>query len=1127
MKFRTYQLSFAGGEISEPMAGRPDSRQYATGAALMRNMICRPQGAVTRRPGFQFVNTSFDTNIVTNLLPFVYSVDQALAVELGNEAIRFHTAGQTLRWARNIDLGASGYDTATDEITAIDDHGLVDDDAVRFLAEPGGTYPTGITVGTTYYAVVVDARSFTLLDAPSGSGGVPVVLSGSYTGYHRAYKGIELPRDWATAPSCPSANVSLSAGNGRWTVSDNSFQAGDKVRLTTTLGNLPTDVNGVQLQTGTTYYIESVDSASPSTWLRLSYTQGGAAIDFDSSGSGSGGSGTHTVHRYYEQGDLMFWDGTLTLTTPGVYYCSADHQQDPSDPGTDTANWFLQTADALLSVPAPYAVADVMDVKFAQSNDVMTLTHPGYPAYELRRLGALKWDLRVVAFEPPLAAPTGLSASSSRGERFTIYREDDGTQVGATAFISKYWAGDATYAPNFINTTPDIAVGDVVYMEYVSGTFANFASDGSNDGYYVANASFTASGSRVLNLRDPNTGLVLTHSPSQNNTGVLYLYVASQSAEREQEYVVTSVDDNRVESIASDPITVANILDVPGASNALSWTAVSGAVRYRVYKKQNGIYGFVGESEDATFTDDSIGPDLGDTPPIIDDSLSGTDYPRSVGYYQQRRVFAGTTLNPRKVLMTRSSTESGLTYSIPVKDDDRISFDLAARQAATVRHVVPMSELLLLAQSGEYRVGATDGGVITPSARDARQQTEIGCSDVRPQVVNANVVFCANRGGHVRELGYNWQAQGYVGGDLSMRAAHLFDDYSLLDSAYGKSPWPCLWFPSSSEKLLAMTYVPEEQIGGWHQHDTDGVIESVCVIPEGQFDTLYAVIQRTVNGATVRNIERMVPVSQDDTVTGVYSDASWVYSGVHNLGCAVKVSSAGGFTAGDTVTVALACGPTYTVPYNFFARTGEVGEEFELRSAGLKIRVRVTAYDTNSQATCELLSDLPEFMRNVWLTDWSYCWKTIPVTPYLEHLIGKTVQIVRDGVVESTQVVPGAGEILTLEGAGEKIRIGLAYTSEMQTLPVAVQMEAFARGRAKNINKAWLRVEDTAAGLQVGPSADDLVPVQQLDSAALTSGEVQTTLPPEWTQDGAVVLRQSEPLPATIIGLALEVSLGG
>jgi hypothetical protein len=62
---------------------------------------------------------------------------------------------------------------------------------------------------------------------------------------------------------------------------------------------------------------------------------------------------------------------------------------------------------------------------------------------------------------------------------------------------------------------------------------------------------------------------------------------------------------------------------------------------------------------------------------------------------------------------------------------------------------------------------------------------------------------------------------------------------TIADQAYMKSPWPVVWFVSSSGNLLGLTYIPEEQVGASHHHDTAGTFESIACVAEGVYDALY------------------------------------------------------------------------------------------------------------------------------------------------------------------------------------------------------------------------------------------------------------------------------------------------
>ncbi len=605
------------------------------------------------------------------------------------------------------------------------------------------------------------------------------------------------------------------------------------------------------------------------------------------------------------------------------YYCIA---ATTGNAPPNVTYWYPLPASGEYEIPTPYAEADLFDLHYVQSADVLTIVHPTYAPRELRRYGATNWQLATVSFASPIAAPTGQSATPS--------------------------AVDTTYTYN---------------------------------------------------------------------------------------YVVTAIDADGVsESVASAVATCTGNLFTTGFTVAIAWSAVATASRYNVYKLQGGLYGYIGQTTGLTITDDNIAPDLSKTPPIYDSAFSGTgNYPGAVSYFEQRRTLAGTTNKPQNIWMTKSGTESDMSYSLPTRDDDRIAFRVAAREANTIRHIVPMAGLILLTSGGEWRVTSVNSDAITPSSISVRPQSYVGASNVQPIIVNNTLLYCAARGGHVRELGYQQEAGGFITGDICLRAPHLFDGYTIADMAYSKAPQTIAWFVSSSGLLLGLTYVPEQQVGAWHWHDTDGVFESCAVVAEGDEDMLYVVVRRTINGTSKRYVERL-----HTRQFTVQADAFFVD-----------------------------CGLTYQGA----AATSITG---------------------------------------------------------LDHLEGKTVNILADGAVHPQRTVTGGA--ITLDAAASTVQVGLPITADLQTLPIAAPLRdgSFGQSHVKNVNKAWLRVY-RSSGIFVGPAFDKLREVKQRTDEpygsppALKSEEMSINLSPSWGDGGQVCIRQSDPLPLTIVCLTVEVELGG
>lgn len=482
----------------------------------------------------------------------------------------------------------------------------------------------------------------------------------------------------------------------------------------------------------------------------------------------------HTQGAVLLQGTPAAYNGA-TAYTPGDLVASGgvNYVNILASTGNAPPNatyWYAQPATGEYEIPSPYLQADLLDLHFEQSLDVLTITHTGYAPRELRRGGGTKWYFSVISFVSALAAPVAAAATATIG---------------------------------------------------------------------------TAGAGRALS------------------------------------YVVTAVGAGADESLVSNVVTSAAI-NLSGIGNyvTVTWAAVSGVLRYNVYKLEGGIYGFIGQASGLSFIDDNIAADTATCPPENVNPFPGAgDWPAAVGYHEQRRCFGGTTNKPQNFWGTRSGTESNLQTAIPTREDDSLQFKIAARKNQTIRHIVSMQDMLLLTASAEWRVRAADGGALTPATFSAKTQSFVGSSMVQPQLFNTTVVFCAARGGHVREMGFSNEAGGWITGDLSLRTPHRFDNKTILDAATSLSPYPIIWFVSSAGNLLSLTYVPEQNVGAWASHDTDGTFESVCCVAEGNEDVLYAVVNRTIGGVTKRYIERLATRQFATQADAFFVDCGLTYSG--------------------------------------------------------------------------------------------------------------------------------------------------------------------------------------------------------------------------------------------------------
>lgn len=436
----------------------------------------------------------------------------------------------------------------------------------------------------------------------------------------------------------------------------------------------------------------------------------------------------------------------------------------------DSTGWSAYSSGGktyrVYEITTPFLEADLFDLQYVQSADVLTLVHHDYAPRELQRHGNTNWVLTTISFTPAIGAPSNLSAS--------------GTGAGDT-----------------------------------------------------------------------------------------------------HEYVVTALLENSLEESVASASASAQADFEGGDKVDLSWDAVSTASAYKVYKLRGGIYGYIGHADGTSFTDDFIEANASEAPPKANNPFSGSgDYPNTVSYFEQRRVFANTLNNPQTVWMTRSGTESNLTGSIPSQDDDSLRFAIAARQLNEIRHVVPLSNLVLLTSGSEWRVGGQGAGALTPSTISARPQSYVGAARVQPIVAGNIVLYVAEKANQVRDLSYEFASDSYTGQDVTILSQHLVENNTIVDWAYARVPDSLVWSVRDDGALLSLTYKPNQEVYGWARHTTaNGVFESVAAVPEGLVDGVYTVVKRTINNRTVRYIERLDARKSDPIENAFYVDCGLTYNG--------------------------------------------------------------------------------------------------------------------------------------------------------------------------------------------------------------------------------------------------------
>ena len=162
--------------------------------------------------------------------------------------------------------------------------------------------------------------------------------------------------------------------------------------------------------------------------------------------------------------------------------------------------------------------------------------------------------------------------------------------------------------------------------------------------------------------------------------------------------------------------------------------------------------------------------------------------------------------------------------------------------------------------------------------------------------------------GAVREFAYNYSADKYLSQDLTILARHVVRDVDIVSWAFQQEPYSVLWCVLSDGTMAALTYMKEQEVIGWHRHDTDGSFLCTASMPGVPDDQLWFLVRRR-GGVFVERMDSFFDA--DDLSEAYFLDAALNYRGAaesqfsglsHLAGQKVQVFADGGTIDGLSVS---------------------------------------------------------------------------------------------------------------------------------------------------------------------------------------------------------------------------------
>ena len=586
-------------------------------------------------------------------------------------------------------------------------------------------------------------------------------------------------------------------------------------------------------------------------------------------------------------------------------------------------------------------------------------------------------------------------------------------------------------------------------------------------------------------------------------------------------------------------MTASAVTGINGGSGFLT-TDVGRLVRFR-----DG-YGKITGRTNTTVVTVEILEDMGSSSASIDWSLGAfsdtTGHPSCVTFFEQRLVFAATINNPQTVYFSKSGDYENMDANIggTIADDDAIIYTIASNQVNAIRFMTATRTLIIGTAGGEFAVsGGGADNAITPTNILIKKQSNHGAANIDAISVGNATLFLQRARRKIRELAYNFDVDGYVAPDMTILAEHITEG-GLTQVAYQQEPNQIIYATREDGELVGLTYQREQQVTAWHRH-----------IFGGRFGiaTLTVSDYANIANGTKLTLTKSDGTTVDFTSTTGTAGTNEFKTETNNNTTATNLKTAINAHADFTATVSSA---VVTVTETAHEATGYLtiksfdSTRLTATSEGKAVVDSVSVIPTDdkeyqtwvivkrtingvTRRYVEYLNEL-DFDQtdntsfNFLDSALSYSGSAATTISGLDHLEGQVVSVLADGATHPNETVSSGS--ITLDRSAKSVKVGLAFTSLLQTMRLdAGSQDGTSQGKTKRIYDITVRMFETI-GIEVGPNLNDMERIPFRSSANLMdegippfTGDKEIEFRGNYETDGFIYVRQTQPLPFTILSL--------
>lgn len=339
-------------------------------------------------------------------------------------------------------------------------------------------------------------------------------------------------------------------------------------------------------------------------------------------------------------------------------------------------------------------------------------------------------------------------------------------------------------------------------------------------------------------------------------------------------------------------------------------------------------------------------------------------WPTAVRFHEGRLWWSG------KSGVWGSVSDGFYSFDETVEGDSApIARTIGSGPVDTINWILSLQRMVLGAQGAEISVRSSSLDTpLTPTDFVMKFCSTQGSGAVEPARIDQNAIYVDRTGIRIFQLEFdfkNYLSPDYSSIDLTAIVPELALP-GIVRMDVQRKPDTRIHCIRSDGTVMLGVLDKVEDVLAWLEVETDGAIEDVVILPAANGSTedqVYYAVARTINGATVRHLEKWAKETEcrggtlnkqaDAFVTFTNSSASTTVSGLgHLVGESVVVWQDGTCpedASGDVKTFTVSAGGTITL--DTAATTGIVGLPYtgQWQSAKLGLQASIIATTLNQQ----------------------------------------------------------------------------------------------------------------------------------------------------------------------------------